>query len=620
MGEILRPYQIDIINRAIASCGNVLIQAPTGSGKTLIVQKIIHHHKNSNKKTLFLAPKINLLSQTLKAFQNLNPQIIHGSSKERIDKNAHAFVSTIQTMCKRTNLLEEMKFDYIVFDEMHYGASGNMQKVIKAAHSGKIIGLSATPYDRAGKLLTNGFDTIIDNYDIKYMVKNNYLVNMKSYEAYTPNLDGIKIRQGDWDLRELDYRFNTPQMVAKVISVTKDIIANRHKTIVFCINISHAEAISKGYQSVGLDTKAIHSKLTKNEQIQILDEFTNGHIQVLTSVDQLTTGFDVPATDTIVLARATQSQNLYKQIIGRALRLSPSTNKKEAVLLDCAGVISRLGMPLEPIEEKIQKESTRVAYMCKNCHSIAQRIFSTINNDTNNIPVTICPVCKDEKEWLPNFVLSCRFCKRYYDFKIERDKFSFSNNMMSLDCNCGKITTFGTLDDDEISLKELIIDKMDTIDLELLNLYDEKEKALMASNKNTPIEILEYLANEENYEIRYNISIRKDFFKQTRFAPQIKLFLSKYEEETIKLNLLKLEKKNPMELIKACVLSIPDEYDFSKKDKNGWFVFSKMNTTFFLKILIQESKRSPEILKFLKEHKNRVVQEVMAKLLKNYRQ
>jgi len=98
------------------------------------------------------------------------------------------------------------------------------------------------------------------------------------------------------------------------------------------------------------------------------------------------------------------------------------------------------------------------------------------------------------------------------------------------------------------------------------------------------------------------------------------LFLSKYEEETIKLNLLKLEKKNPMELIKACVLSIPDEYDFSKKDKNGWFVFSKMNTTFFLKILIQESKRSPEILKFLKEHKNRVVQEVMAKLLKNYRQ
>ncbi len=651
---ILRPYQKDIIQKATATNGNVLIQAPTGSGKTLIAQKIITHHKNNNKTSLFVAPKINLLSQTIEAFKNLNPQVIHSSNKEKIDKNAHAFVSTIQTISKRIELLEEMGFDYIVFDEMHYGASGKMQEIIKKVHKGKIIGLSATPYDKDGKLLTKGFDTIIDSYDARYMVENNYLVPIKCYEAYTPNLDGIKTKANDWDMIELDFRFNNPQMIGKVISVTKDTIANRHKTIVFCINISHAEAMSKAYSSIGLDAKAIHSKLSKSEQAQILDEFKNGDLKVLTSVDQLTTGFDVPSTDTIVFARATQSQNLYKQMIGRGLRLSPETNKKEAILLDCAGVISRLGMPLEPIKEKIQKEIKREPYICKNCQSTKPRVFSPINYENKNIPVTICPTCKDENEWLPTFMLSCKFCKRHFDFKNEMDKFSFCDNSMSLHCDCEKITTFGSLNDEEIVLRELQFEEMeellstkiDPVDLELLALYGLNEKISMARNKNTPkeilialfleqnklinlqlvinkntpVEILEYLAYEDSYEIRLHISTRKDFFKQSRVSEQIKLYLAKNEEEDIKLNLLKLESKNKMELIKACVESIPSEYDFTKKDKNGWFGFSRMGTSLFLKAVIKESRRSPIIIKFLKEHDNAMVREVMTKLLKNYRQ
>ena len=106
----LRDYQKDIITRAIKSKGNILIQAPTGSGKTVIAEEIVKFHKESNKKTLFLAPKINLLEQTAKAFSNLNPQIIHGSNKEDIDTQAHSFVSTIQTISRRVDL-EKDKFN-----------------------------------------------------------------------------------------------------------------------------------------------------------------------------------------------------------------------------------------------------------------------------------------------------------------------------------------------------------------------------------------------------------------------------------------------------------------------------------------------------------------------------
>ena len=376
----LRDYQKDIITRAIKSKGNILIQAPTGSGKTVIAEEIVKFHKDADKKTLFLAPKINLLEQTAKAFSNLNPQIIHGSNKEEIDTQAHSFVSTIQTISRRVDFLSSMNFDYIIFDEMHYGVKGKMQEIIKNIHKGKIIGLSATPYDEEGKLLTENFDVIIDDYDAKYMVDNGYLVNIKSFEAFTPNLSGIKTKIGDWDINELDFRFNKPEIVNKIVSATKDILKNRDKTIVFCINISHAEAICKAYQKVGLKSEVTHSNISKENQKKIVDKFKNGDTKVLVSVDQLTTGFDVPQTDTIVIARPTQSQNLYKQIVGRALRLSPSTNKKEAILLDCGGVISRLGLPLEPIKEIIkQDEIVRKPYCCKKCKSIKPRNFK-INN------------------------------------------------------------------------------------------------------------------------------------------------------------------------------------------------------------------------------------------------
>ena len=92
----LRDYQKDIIKRAIKSKGNILIQAPTGSGKTLIAEEIVKFHKDGNKKTLFIAPRINLLEQITSVFKNLNSQIIHGSNKKDIDLNTYSFVSTIQ--------------------------------------------------------------------------------------------------------------------------------------------------------------------------------------------------------------------------------------------------------------------------------------------------------------------------------------------------------------------------------------------------------------------------------------------------------------------------------------------------------------------------------------------
>jgi len=508
----LRLYQKDIIKRAISAKGNILIQAPTGSGKTLIAEEIVKFHKDSNKKSLFLAPKINLLEQTASAFKNLNPQIIHGSNKKDIDLNAHSFVSTIQTISRRAEFLSSMDFDYIIFDEMHYGAKGKMQEIIKSVHKGKIIGLSATPYDEEGKLLTENFDVIIDDYDTKYMVENEYLVNIKSYESFTPNLKGVKTKIGDWDLNELDFRFNKPEIVNKIVSATKDILKKRDKTIVFCINISHAEAVCKAYKKVGLRSEVTHSNIPKENQKKILEEFKNGDTKVLISVDQLTTGFDVPQTDTIVIARPTQSQNLYKQIVGRALRLSPQTNKKEAVLLDCGGVISRLGMPLEPVKEiKKPDEIIRKPYCCKKCKSLKPRVFALKNNHKKT--VTICPDCKDELAFIPKFIYKCTSCNRFYDFKNDYLNFSFKNENMSLNCLCGCVTDLGSLNDDNIDFKELSNEAQKEFNIERLNSDDISEKSLDELSKDTEFVIKALVANHKNINLKTLIQMAKDNFE-----------------------------------------------------------------------------------------------------------
>lgn len=587
----LRPYQKDIIDTALKTKGNVLIQAPTGSGKTFIAEKIITHHRSKQLRCLFLAPKLNLLHQTTNAFKELNPQVIHSSNQKGFDKSRYAFVSTIQTMSRRIELFDEIDFDYVVLDEMHYGAKGKMQEIIKKAHDGSIIGLSATPYDQDGKLLNDDFDVVIDDYDTKYMVEEGYLVNIRAYEAFTPNLEGVKTKRKDWDLQELDIRLNQSKILTKIVSATKNIIKKRERTIVFCINISHAEAMSEAYNSVGLKASVTHSKLKKDIQKKRMEEFKEGKLDVLVSVDQLTTGFDVPATDTIVLARPTQSQNLYKQIVGRALRLSPETNKKEALLLDCGGVVSRLGMPLDPIVEREVSliNTEKKPYSCDSCNSIKPRVFS-IKEDHMKV-VTACPDCEEEREFKPKFIYQCDSCNRYYDFKSDKDYFKFENENMALQCSCGIETHFGSLDDDEIAFKDLSKEEQLHLDRLRASSWFTSKETLNELSKNEDKSIRRAVANNISTSKETLIQMAKDDFES--IAP-ISDFLNHNEIDT------------------------DDLLDIIEYKKDDVKAVNTSSFKYFLFQIITHKKCSLKIIKTIAQYKNVYFLEELAKSIKSY--
>lgn len=430
----LRNYQKDIIEKAISSTESTLIQIPTGGGKTLMAKEIASVLISQyHKQVLFVAPKIILMEQTAKVFASLNPQIMHGL--ENWNQKHPLLVSTIQTASRR-----DLEPDVIIIDEIHYGFEGVMiEKLMKDKPNARIIGLSATPYDKNGKLLS-GFKLILDKYDLKYMIQNSYLVPLEAFQlVHIRNLDKVKVIGGDYNLKELSKVVSNNQTILEIVDSSLDYIAQYKKAIVFAVDINHAELLAKAYQHADINAVALHSKMTQEAINSEIERFTNGEIKVLVSVLMLTTGFDVPDTDLAIIARPTKSQNLYKQMVGRILRIAP--NKTHAVLLDCGNVIENLGEPLEPIKETEIKQTSN-KHTCPMCHSENLKLKKEAD-----CSCWICQECNHKQE-IEQGAYECKICKRKYTSDAQ---FSINNNKLFLVCEtCPYPTLISEFSGDEV--------------------------------------------------------------------------------------------------------------------------------------------------------------------------
>ncbi|MCT7545157.1 DEAD/DEAH box helicase [Aliarcobacter cryaerophilus] len=418
------PYQQDIIDKTIEFKGNTLIQLPTGGGKTLISYSIAIELCNKyNNQILFIAPKINLMEQTLNTFKNSKPQKIHKNTP--YDKNHPILISTIQTASRR-----DLNPDVIIIDEIHYGFDGKMiENLIKDKPNIRIIGLSATPYDRNGRLL-QGFDLVINKYDMKYMIENEYLVPLESYVLVRQNLKNVKLTAGDYNLSQLSKVVSNNNTILEIIRTSKEFIEKSKKTIVFAVDINHCELLTEAFKNEGFNAKSLHSNNDRDE-FETIENFKKGYIKVLVSVLKLTTGFDVPDTDLAIIARPTKSQILYKQMVGRVLRKAP--NKKIAILLDCGNVIEELGDPLEPIKENFNNNiDMKNKTTCSSCNSGNIKLRKKENNYYWE-----CLNCNSIRELENKNLYKCSGCEKSHTYK---SNFIQIDNKLFLNCDCNSLT------------------------------------------------------------------------------------------------------------------------------------------------------------------------------------
>lgn len=350
--RILRDYQIDLIDRVRseikAGKRAPLVVLPTGGGKTVCFSSIAASAADLGRRVVILVHRAELLMQTSATLQDIG--VRHGIvAPGRHRRYAEAVqVASVQSLAARLKRGEPFpRPDLIIIDEAHHTVAGTWARVIEAFPDTKRIGFTATPVRTDGQGLAKAFDAMVEGPNVRRLTERGYLAPAAVFAPGDVDLTGVRTRGGDWHAGDLTGAVDKP-------SVTGDAVEHyrRHvgdgRALVFCCSLQHAEHVTERFNAAGIPAERIDGALDAAERRRVLRRLASGETRILTSVDLISEGFDVPAVEAAILLRPTQSTGLYLQQVGRALR--PAPGKARAVILDHVGNTMRHGLPDEDRE------------------------------------------------------------------------------------------------------------------------------------------------------------------------------------------------------------------------------------------------------------------------------
>jgi superfamily II DNA or RNA helicase len=334
----LRPYQnegiraiFDAWNPRTQNLMNVLFQMPTGTGKTTVFSEIVRRARLKGKKVLIVVHRKELVEQIAERLSHFQVAvgIISGTIQPDVEKEVQ--VATIQTLSKR----DYPQADIVIIDECHHAKAATYKKLWEIYPEARFLGVTATPIRMSGEGFSDLFDTLISTGQLSDFVKAGYLVKVRHIVGITPDLSSLKIKMNDYAQDELGELMQNENLMADLVESYQR-KANGKKIIVFAVNIEHSKQIVENYRKAGIQAEHIDANTPKKERECILQLFREGRIKVLSNVDIVSEGFDVPDCEAVQLARPTKSLGLYLQQVGRCMR--PSENKSEGIVLDNAGL------------------------------------------------------------------------------------------------------------------------------------------------------------------------------------------------------------------------------------------------------------------------------------------
>ena len=255
---------------------------------------------------------------------------------------------SIQWLAKHYDEIEEEP-GMIVIDEAHHALAKTYKEMWERFPNAKFLGLTATPCRLNGKGFTDLFDVLVQSWGIPEFISKGRLatydfVSIKSDGVTQRLIDSLQKRgaDGDYQNKEMDMLLNKKPSIERLYRSLEEFGKDR-KGIVYAINISHAQKITKLYQEHGVKAIAIDSKTPATERQQDIEAFKKGDIQVLVNVDIFSEGFDCPDVEFVQLARPTLSLAKYLQMVGRGLRVAKG--KKNCVIIDNVGLYRVFGLP-----------------------------------------------------------------------------------------------------------------------------------------------------------------------------------------------------------------------------------------------------------------------------------
>ena len=390
MKEIkLFDYQEDMkerIEKALRLHRSVMAQMPTGTGKTYLLTAVIDSFVSNNpmEKVWIVAHRRELVSQideTVRKFHSYS-----ASNTSSLLSSVKAM--SIQWLMRHYDEIEEEP-GMIVIDEAHHALAKTYKEMWERFPKAKFLGLTATPCRLNGKGFTDLFDVLVQSWDVPEFISKGRLatydfVSIKSDGVTQRLIDSLQKRgaDGDYQNKEMDMLLNKKPSIERLYRSLEEFGKDR-KGIVYAINISHAQKITKLYQEHGVKAIAIDSKTPATERQQDIEAFKKGDIQVLVNVDIFSEGFDCPDVEFVQLARPTLSLAKYLQMVGRGLRVAKG--KKNCVIIDNVGLYRVFGLPSQVWNWKATFEG-RLRYSRKK-ETPKERDFFLMYGKQETVPV-----------------------------------------------------------------------------------------------------------------------------------------------------------------------------------------------------------------------------------------
>jgi len=399
MAALLREYQQRTINDLYGwfskNNGHPCLVLPTGSGKSHIIAELCKDAIQNWPETqiLMLTHVKELICQNAEKIREHWPNAplgIYSSSLGKRQLGEPITFAGIQSVRNRANAIGFV--DLVIIDECHlvsHKQEGGYRKMIAELTlinpELRVIGLTATPFRLGHGLITDKpaiFDDLLESVCIEELIHKGYLAPLRS-KVTISKLDttGVHKRGGEFIESELQAAVDNDDMNINIVQEVIKRAGDRKAWLFFCTGVDHAQHIKDELIKAGIPAECVTGKTPQKQRDDIINNFKAGNIRALTNCSVLTTGFNYPDIDLIIMLRPTMSPGLYVQMAGRGMR--PKSHTDHCLVLDFAGNVETHGpiTHVRPPDKKEKGEGDAPVKVCDNCLELV------------HISAKACPAC-----------------------------------------------------------------------------------------------------------------------------------------------------------------------------------------------------------------------------------
>src|SRR3990172_9287434 len=369
----LRPDQSDLIERcreAFRKHRSVLMQAPCAFGKTVTFSWLAQQVTERGKRIVIIVHRYELMDQVARTLKDFGVRYGFIGASHNFQTHHQVYVASVFSLSRRVHDIAAP--DLVIIDEAHHAVAGSWARILAAWPKARVLGVTATPERLDGSGLRGAFEMLIEGPSVRSLIDAGHL---SDYRVFAPPIQAIEVprRAGDYAKEALAHWMDKPHLTGSAVEHYRK-LAHGKRALVFCVSLEHAWNVAQQFVAAGYRAARIDGGMERNARRDMVDQFQRGEIQVLTSCEIVSEGFDLPAIECAILLRPTMSLAMHLQQVGRALRTYPG--KAYALILDHAGNTLRHGLPDEqrawsidgrPKQERKAAETSEYVRTCLHC-------------------------------------------------------------------------------------------------------------------------------------------------------------------------------------------------------------------------------------------------------------